>query len=212
MASKFYCRFIKRSGDLVVSGLMLVVLSPVLVTLACIVRVRLGSPIFFRQMRPGLDGRPFELIKFRTMTGEVDPAGHPLPDATRLTPLGRALRSASLDELPELWNVLRGDMSLVGPRPLLMDYLPLYSVEQARRHRVRPGLTGWAQVHGRNAVSWGERFRLDCWYVDNVSFPLDCRILAMTIRRVLLREGISAEGSATMPPFSGNLSSDSGNP
>lgn len=205
MESRFYCRIVKRAGDIAVSAILLIVLSPVLLAVACLVRIRLGSPILFHQIRPGLDGRPFRLIKFRTMTDGKDAAGRSLPDGARLTSLGRTLRSASVDELPELWNVFRGDMSLVGPRPLLMEYLPLYTVEQSRRHQVRPGLTGLAQVNGRNALGWDERFRLDCWYVDNISFLLDCHILGLTIRRVLLREGITAEGSETMPPFSGGI-------
>lgn len=204
MASRFYCQIVKRAGDIAVSAILLIVLSPVLVVLAVIIRFRLGPPVLFRQVRPGLDGCPFQLVKFRTMTDDKDAGGSQLPDGARLTSLGRGLRSTSLDELPELWNVLRGDMSLVGPRPLLLDYLPLYTAEQARRHQVRPGLTGLAQVKGRNALAWDERFQLDCWYVDNISFRLDCHILGMTIRRVLLREGISAEGAATMPPFLGS--------
>lgn len=163
----------------------------------------LGSPVFFRQVRSGLHGQPFEMVKFRTMTDERGSDGELLPDAVRLTPFGRWLRATSLDELPELWNVLKGDMSLVGPRPLLMEYLPLYTPTQARRHEVRPGITGWAQVNGRNAQSWDERFSLDIWYVDNHSILLDLRILWMTVRKVLLREGISAKGEATMPKFRG---------
>jgi lipopolysaccharide/colanic/teichoic acid biosynthesis glycosyltransferase len=159
--------------------------------------------VFFSQMRPGLKGEPFRMIKFRTMTGARDATGRLRPDADRLTPLGRSMRSSSLDELPELWNVLRGDMSLVGPRPLLMEYLPLYSAEQARRHDVRPGLTGWAQVNGRNAISWDEKFRLDVWYVDNRSMLLDLKILLLTLQKVLTREGINSEGEATMPRFTG---------
>ena len=165
---------------------------------------RIGAPVFFRQQRPGLHGQPFQMVKFRTMTDARGPDGALLPDAERLTPFGRFLRSASLDELPELWNVLRGDMSLVGPRPLLMEYLPLYTPEQARRHAVRPGITGWAQVNGRNALSWEEKFALDVWYVDHQSLALDIRILWLTARKVLAREGISAAGEATMGKFTGN--------
>jgi lipopolysaccharide/colanic/teichoic acid biosynthesis glycosyltransferase len=194
----------KRGFDIVVSALALVLLSPVFLAVALLVRAKLGSPVLFRQVRPGLSGRPFMLMKFRTMKDASDASGRPLPDADRLTGFGRFLRSTSLDELPELANVLKGEMSLVGPRPLLMDYLPLYSTEQARRHEVRPGVTGWAQVNGRNAISWEEKFRLDVWYVDNRSFALDARILAMTVGRLLTRSGISAEGEATMPRFTGS--------
>ena len=164
----------------------------------------MGSPVLFRQTRPGRDGKPFEMIKFRTMRDAIDTDGRPLPDAERLTKLGRFLRSSSLDELPELWNVLKGEMSLVGPRPLLMEYLPLYSPKQARRHEVRPGVTGWAQVNGRNAISWDEKFALDVWYVDNRSLWLDMKIIWLTIRKVIKREGISAAGEATMSKFTGN--------
>ena len=167
-------------------------------------RRKLGSPVFFRQVRPGMNGEPFEMVKFRTMTDERGPDGQLLPDAVRLTAFGCFLRSSSLDELPELWNVLKGDMSLVGPRPLLMEYLPLYSPEQARRHEVRPGITGWAQVNGRNAISWEDKFRLDVWYVDHHSLWLDIKILLATIRKVLVRDGISASGEATMSKFTGN--------
>jgi lipopolysaccharide/colanic/teichoic acid biosynthesis glycosyltransferase len=160
--------------------------------------------VLFRQVRPGLDGEPFEMIKFRTMRDAVDVVGNPLPDSERMTPFGSFLRSSSLDELPGLWNVLKGDMSLVGPRPLLMEYLPLYSPEQYRRHEVRPGVTGWAQINGRNAVSWDEKFKLDVWYVDNRSFWLDLKIVLLTIKKVLVRDGINAEGEATMSKFMGN--------
>lgn len=194
----------KRLFDL----LLVVVSAPVwilvIAVLAVVVRLRLGSPVFFRQTRPGLHGRPFTLLKFRTMTDAVDANGQPLRDADRLPPFGAWLRSTSLDELPELLNVLRGDMSLVGPRPLLMEYLPLYSPQQARRHDVRPGITGWAQINGRNAISWPERFELDVWYVDHRSLALDVSILAQTVGRVLQRRGISAEGEATMHKFAGN--------
>lgn len=194
----------KRLFDLLLSlGLLLVLAIPLLL-LSGLVRRKLGSPVLFRQVRPGQHGRPFMMVKFRTMTEERGPDGELLPDAQRLTAFGRFLRSSSLDELPELWNVLCGEMSLVGPRPLLMEYLPLYSPEQARRHEVRPGITGWAQVNGRNAVSWEERFKLDLWYVDHRSLWLDLRILWLTVRKVLVREGISAQGEATMPRFTGN--------
>ncbi len=183
---------------------MLILFSPLLLTVALIVWVRLGSPVLFVQQRPGLNGVPFQMCKFRTMRDALDREGRPLPDAERLTPFGRLLRSTSLDELPGLINVVHGKMSLVGPRPLLMQYLPLYSAEQARRHEVRPGLTGWAQVNGRNALSWEEKFALDLWYVDNRTFTLDLKILWLTLRKVLVRDGISAEGEATMAPFTGN--------
>lgn len=194
----------KRLFDLVSASLALLLLFPVLLLVAWLVHRRLGSPVLFRQVRPGLHGKPFEMVKFRTMRDAVDTEGNALPDAERLTPFGRFLRSTSLDELPELWNVIKGDMSLVGPRPLLMEYLPLYSAEQARRHEVRPGITGWAQVNGRNAVSWPEKFALDIWYVDNRSLLLDIRILILTIKKVFVREGISAEGQATASRFTGN--------
>lgn len=182
----------------------LVALLPVLAATAAVVRVTMGSPVFFRQWRPGRGGNPFQVIKFRTMANAVDQQGRLLPDARRLTRLGRVLRSTSLDELPQLWNVLRGDLSLVGPRPLLMQYLPLYSAHQARRHDVQPGITGWAQVNGRNAISWDERFELDVWYVDHWSLWLDLRILVITVLRVVRRSDISREGHATMPEFMGN--------
>jgi lipopolysaccharide/colanic/teichoic acid biosynthesis glycosyltransferase len=168
-----------------------------------LIRCKLGSPIFFYQKRPGLQGKPFEMVKFRTMTSDRGPDGQMLPDAVRLTPFGRILRATSLDELPELWNVLKGDMSLVGPRPLLMEYMPLYTPEQARRHEVRPGITGWAQVNGRNTISWEDKFAFDVWYVDNCNLWLDLRILWLTVRKVLVRDGISAEGEATMRKFRG---------
>ncbi|NCC61055.1 MAG: sugar transferase [Verrucomicrobiae bacterium] len=194
----------KRCFDMVFSLIGLTLLSVPLAILACLLRLKLGSPIFFHQIRPGLYGKPFELIKFRTMTEARDEQGHLLPDAERLTGLGRFLRASSLDELPELWNVLRGDMSLVGPRPLLMQYLERYSPEQARRHEVRPGLTGWAQVNGRNALSWEERFKLDVWYVDNQSLWLDLKILGLTVAKVVKREGITPGDRSTMPEFEGN--------
>ena len=196
----------KRLFDLFVAATALLLLAPLLLVLAWLVRRRIGAPVLFRQLRPGLHSRPFELLKLRSMREALDERGRPLPDAERLTPFGRFLRASSLDELPELWNVLRGDMSLVGPRPLLMEYLPLYTPEQARRHAVRPGITGWAQVNGRNALSWEEKFRLDVWYVDHRSFRLDLRILLLTLKRVLAREGINAEGEATMARFTGSKS------
>jgi lipopolysaccharide/colanic/teichoic acid biosynthesis glycosyltransferase len=194
----------KRLMDISVASLALLLASPLLLVLALVVRRKLGSPVLFRQTRPGLHGRPFEMVKFRTMTDERGSDGQPLPDRDRLPPFGQWLRSTSLDELPELWNVLKGDMSLVGPRPLLMSYLPLYAPWQARRHEVRPGITGWAQVNGRNAQTWDERFRLDVWYVDHHNVLLDLRILAETVGKVLRREGVQAEGEATMKPFTGN--------
>ena len=195
---------LKRFFDILGAVLGLLILLPIIVTLAWQVRRKLGSPVLFRQTRPGLHGKPFQLIKFRTMCKALGPDGTPLPDSERMTAFGSFLRSASLDELPELWNVLKGDMSLVGPRPLLMEYLPLYSLEQARRHEVRPGVTGWAQVNGRNALSWEEKFRLDVWYVDNHSFWLDLKILALTVKKVFVREGISAAGEVTMTYFTGS--------
>ena len=195
---------VKRIFDILLSGTALLVLLPVLVIVAILVRVKLGKPILFRQVRPGLGGQPFLMMKFRTMLDAVDDSGVPLSDAERLTSFGRFLRSTSLDELPGLINVLKGDMSLVGPRPLLVEYLPLYSSEQARRHEVRPGITGWAQVNGRNSLSWNDKFALDTWYVDNRSFWLDIKILWLTVRKVIVRDGISAEGEATMSKFTGN--------
>ena len=195
---------LKRFFDILGAVLGLLILLPIIVTLAWQVRRKLGSPVLFRQTRPGLHGKPFQLIKFRTMRNAIGLDGRPLPDSERMTSFGSFLRSASLDELPELWNVLKGDMSLVGPRPLLMEYLPLYSLEQARRHELRPGVTGWAQVNGRNALSWDEKFRLDVWYVDNHSFWLDLKILALTVKKVFVREGISAAGEVTMTYFTGS--------
>lgn len=194
---------LKRLIDIVASAAGLVVLSPVFLVLWILVRRRMGSPALFRQVRPGLNGRPFEMVKFRTMRDATGPDGQPLPDAERLTDFGRWLRATSLDELPELWNVLKGQMSLVGPRPLLMEYLPLYSPEQARRHEVRPGITGWAQINGRNAVGWDQKFALDVWYVDRHTLWLDVKIIALTLRRIVQRDGISAPGSATMEKFQG---------
>lgn len=195
---------LKRLFDFILAGLGLLLLLIPMALLIMLIKAKLGSPVFFRQERPGLYGQPFEMIKFRTMTDERGPDGSLLPDAKRLTTFGRFLRATSLDELPELWNVLKGDMSLVGPRPLLMDYLPLYSKEQARRHEVRPGVTGWAQINGRNAIAWEDKFRLDVWYVDHHSLWLDIQILCVTLRKVLLRDDISASGEATMSKFTGN--------
>jgi len=193
----------KRLGDFVVAGFGLILLSPILGILAVLVRVFLGSPVLFRQVRPGLEGEAFVMSKFRTMTDLTDDHGDLLPDSERLTRFGRFLRSTSLDELPELWNVIRGDMSLVGPRPLLVEYLPLYSAVQTRRHEVRPGITGLAQVRGRIALNWEEKFESDVWYVDNHTVRLDLTILFWTIKSVFSRSGVNAEGSATMPPFQG---------
>lgn len=200
----FMVNTMKRFIDLGTALLGLIALSPVLLILMILVRLKLGSPIFFTQERPGLHGKPFKMVKFRTMTDARDAEGNLLPDSVRLTRFGRFLRSTSLDELPELWNVLKGEMSLVGPRPLLMEYLPRYTSEQARRHEVRPGITGWAQVNGRNAISWEAKFQYDVWYVDNQSFWLDLKILLLTIKKVFVREGISAMGDATMPKFTGS--------
>ncbi len=195
---------IKRSLDILTAGLGLLILSPLLIVIFLLILIQMGRPIIFKQMRPGLNGKPFYMYKFRTMTNEKDEQGNPLSDEQRLTRLGRFLRSSSLDELPELFNVLKGDMSLVGPRPLLMQYLDRYTPEQARRHEVKPGITGWAQVNGRNAITWEEKFALDVWYVDNWSLWLDIKILAMTVVKVFTKEGISAEGEATMTEFMGN--------
>jgi lipopolysaccharide/colanic/teichoic acid biosynthesis glycosyltransferase len=194
----------KRLFDLVASAIGLLILAVPLAVLAWQVRRKLGSPVLFTQVRPGLHGKPFRMVKFRTMTDERGPDGALLPDAQRLTPFGRFLRASSLDELPELWNVLKGEMSLVGPRPLRTEYLPLYTPEQARRHEVLPGITGWAQVNGRNAISWEDKFALDVWYVDNLSLWLDIRILWITVKKVLVRDGISAQGEATMYRFMGS--------
>ena len=194
---------LKRGWDILAAGIGLLVFFPVIFVVAVLVLVSMGRPVLFAQTRPGRDGRLFTLYKFRTMSGASGTAGE-LPDAERLTPVGRFLRRSSLDELPQLWNVLRGDMSLVGPRPLLVEYLRLYSPEQARRHEVRPGITGWAQVNGRNAQSWEERLRLDVWYVDHRSFGLDLRILWLTMLKVLRAEGVSQTGHATMPRFTGS--------
>ena len=194
----------ERVRDIIFSILALFLVAPLMLPIAILIRVVLGSPVFYRQIRPGRYGKPFEMIKFRTMYDAFDEQGNTLPDADRLTRLGRFLRSSSLDELPELWNVLKGDMSLVGPRPLLMEYLPRYSQEQARRHEVRPGITGWAQVNGRNAISWERKFALDVWYVDHKSFWLDVKILWLTVLKVFRREGISGDGHVTMDKFRGS--------
>jgi lipopolysaccharide/colanic/teichoic acid biosynthesis glycosyltransferase len=194
----------KRLLDLFLSIIALIILSPVIALVAFLVAINLGTPVFFKQLRPGYKGKPFYIYKFRTMREAADASGQPLPDHMRLTPFGKFLRSSSLDELPELWNVLKGDMSLVGPRPLRMDYLPRYSAEQSRRHDVLPGITGWAQINGRNAISWDEKFRLDVWYVDHQHIFLDLKILFLTVLKVFKREGISAEGHATMPDFMGS--------
>lgn len=194
----------KRGFDILGAALALLILLPLLLSIAVLVRLKLGQPVLFRQLRPGLRGQPFRLVKFRTMRDLNDETGNPLPDEKRLTEFGKWLRRTSLDELPELWNVLKGEMSLVGPRPLLMDYLPLYSAEQARRHEVRPGITGWVQVMGRNALSWEEKFALDLWYVDHQSFWLDMKILVMTVARVFSGAGVSKEGFATTEKFRGS--------
>ncbi|PHQ16520.1 sugar transferase [Marinobacter profundi] len=195
---------IKRSFDVVAASFALVLLLPVIAVVSLLIHRKLGSPVFFRQTRPGKNSKPFQMVKFRTMLDATDKDGNPLPDNQRMTPFGHFLRSTSLDELPELWNVLKGDMSLVGPRPLLMEYLPLYSREQIRRHEVRPGVTGWAQINGRNAISWEDKFKLDVWYVDNQSFWLDVKILFLTVKKVLVRDGISGEGEVTMSKFTGS--------
>lgn len=195
--------WLKRGLDILGASIGLVVFGVPMLLIAAVIYETMGRPVLFRQLRPGLNGRPFCLYKFRTMANARDESGRLLPDDERLTRLGRWLRASSLDELPELWNVLKGDMSLVGPRPLLMEYLDRYTPEQARRHEVKPGMTGWAQVNGRNAISWEDKFRLDVWYVDNWSLWLDLKILIMTFVKVLRREGISAEGCATMPEFIG---------
>lgn len=197
-------KFFKRLFDIIASASGLIILSPVFLILVYLIRKNLGSPVFFIQERPGKDGKPFKMIKFRSMRDAIDKDGNPLPDSERLTDFGKKLRATSLDELPELWNVLKGEMSLVGPRPLLMHYLPLYNEFQNRRHEMKPGITGWAQVNGRNALSWDEKFSCDVWYIDHYSFWLDMKILFLTVKKVFIKEGISAEGEATMPPFTGN--------
>ena len=194
----------KRLFDIVVASIAILLLSPLILIIAMLIRVALGRPVFFLQNRPGRRGTPFTVIKFRTMRDACDETGEVLPDAQRMTKFGTFLRSTSLDELPELWNVLKGEMSLVGPRPLLMEYMPLYSPEQARRHEVRPGMTGWAQINGRNSIDWNEKFILDVWYVDNQSFLLDLKILILTVVRVFRRHGITATGSVTAPKFGSN--------
>ncbi|MEZ8879528.1 sugar transferase [Vibrio lentus] len=196
----------KRLFDTIAALFGLLILAPVILLVAWKIRKNLGSPVLFRQTRPGLNGQPFEMIKFRTMKDAVDTTGIPLPDSERMTPLGDKLRNSSVDELPELWNVLKGDMSLVGPRPLLMQYLPLYNKEQSRRHELRPGVTGWAQINGRNTLSWNDKFKLDVWYVDNRSLWLDIKIIFLTIKKVFVKEGISADGHVTIEPFKGNSS------
>jgi sugar transferase EpsL len=199
-----YRKFLKRSIDLAATAIALTLISPLIIPIAILVKLKLGSPVLFAQERPGYQGKIFKMYKFRTMTDERDAEGNLLPDSDRLTPFGQSLRSSSLDELPELFNVLKGDMSLVGPRPLLVRYLERYTPEQSRRHEVKPGITGWAQVNGRNAISWEEKFKLDVWYVDNVSLWLDVKILVLTIWKVLRRDGISQEGNATMEEFTGS--------
>lgn len=194
---------IKRVFDIAASLLGLLLLSPIIAIIAWQVRRKLGSPVFFRQTRPGLNGKPFEMVKFRTMRDAFDEDGKPLPDSERITPFGRFLRSTSLDELPELWNVLKGDMSLVGPRPLAMAYLPLYSAEQARRHEVKPGVTGWAQVNGRNSITWKKKFEMDVWYVDNQSLMLDIKILLLTVKKVLARSDVQEGGQDQVESFNG---------
>jgi len=195
---------IKRLFDIIISFIALIVFSPILFLVSRKVAKNLGSPVLFKQKRPGLKGEVFEMIKFRSMRDAVDAQGNTLPDSERLTPFGEKLRSSSLDELPGLWSVLKGDMSLVGPRPLLVEYLPLYSEVQAQRHNVRPGITGWAQVNGRNAISWEEKFKLDVWYVENQSFWLDIKILFLTVKKVFIKDGVSADGEATMSKFTGS--------
>ncbi len=197
---------IKRLLDIIIASIALILLSPLYFYVAHKVKKNLGSPVLFRQVRPGLHGKPFEMIKFRSMKDAVDAQGNPLPDSERLTPFGKMLRSSSLDEMPELWNVIKGDMSIVGPRPLLMEYLPLYNQEQAKRHLVRPGMTGHAQVNGRNAISWEEKFKLDTWYVENQSVWLDFKIMLKTVKKVLAKDDINEAGEATMTKFTGTQS------
>lgn len=197
---------LKRLLDIIIASIALILLSPLYFYVAHKVKKNLGSPVLFRQVRPGLHGKPFEMIKFRSMKDAVDAHGNPLPDSERLTPFGKMLRSSSLDEMPELWNVIKGDMSIVGPRPLLMEYLPLYNQEQAKRHLVRPGMTGHAQVNGRNAISWEEKFKLDTWYVENQSVWLDFKIMLKTVKKVLAKDDINEVGEATMTKFTGTQS------
>jgi lipopolysaccharide/colanic/teichoic acid biosynthesis glycosyltransferase len=203
-------KLLKRTFDIAVSLTAIILLSPIILFVSFRVANNIGKPLLYRQQRPGLHGEVFEIIKFRSMRDSEDEHGLPLPDSERLTPFGKKIRASSADELPGLWNVLKGDMSLVGPRPLLVEYLPLYDEEQAMRHNVRPGITGWAQVNGRNAISWEEKFKLDVWYVENQSFWLDLKILFLTVKKVLVNDGITAEGSVTMPKFTGsnNIKSD----
>ncbi|NAS07491.1 sugar transferase [Acinetobacter haemolyticus] len=203
---------LKRLLDIIIASTALVLLSPLYFYVARKVKKNLGSPILFRQVRPGLHGKPFEMIKFRTMKDALDEQGNPLPDSERLTPFGKMLRSTSLDEMPELWNVIKGDMSIVGPRPLLMEYLPLYNKEQAKRHDVRPGMTGHAQVNGRNAISWEEKFKLDTWYVENQSIWLDFKIMLKTVKKVIAKDDISEAGEATMTKFTGSASDNQNEP
>ena len=195
---------IKRLLDIIIASIALILLSPLYFYVAHKVKKNLGSPVLFRQVRPGLHGKPFEMIKFRTMKDALDEQGNPLPDSERLTPFGKMLRSTSLDEMPELWNVIKGDMSVVGPRPLLMEYLPLYNKEQAKRHDVRPGMTGYAQVNGRNAIGWDEKFKLDTWYVENQSVWLDFKIMLKTVKKVIAKDDINEAGEATMSKFTGS--------
>lgn len=203
---------LKRFLDVVIASIALILLSPLYAYVAYKVKKNLGSPVLFRQVRPGLNGKPFEMIKFRSMKDAVDAQGNPLPDSERLTPFGKMLRSTSLDEMPELWNVIKGDMSIVGPRPLLMEYLPLYNQEQAKRHLVRPGMTGHAQVNGRNAISWEEKFKLDTWYVENQSVWLDFKIMLKTVKKVLAKDDINEAGEATMTKFTGSASDNQNEP
>ncbi|RSC81563.1 sugar transferase [Acinetobacter haemolyticus] len=203
---------LKRLLDIIIASTALVLLSPLYFYVARKVKKNLGSPILFRQVRPGLHGKPFEMIKFRTMKDALDEQGNPLPDSERLTPFGKMLRSTSLDEMPELWNVIKGDMSIVGPRPLLMEYLPLYNKEQAKRHDVRPGMTGHAQVNGRNAISWEEKFKLDTWYVENQSIWLDFKIMLKTVKKVIAKDDINEAGEATMTKFTGSASDNQNEP
>lgn len=196
---------IKRLLDLLLASFVSFVFLPIIIVLILLVHLKLGSPVLFKQQRPGLFGKPFCIYKFRSMNNHKNDKGELLPDAERLTSFGKWLRSTSLDELPSLWNIFKGNMSLVGPRPLLMEYLPLYNVEQGRRHELKPGITGWAQVNGRNAISWEEKFKFDVWYVDNQSLYLDVKIILMTLKKVFLRDGVNAKGNATMPKFTGNI-------
>lgn len=199
---------LKRLLDIIIASTALALLSPLYFYVAHKVKKNLGSPVLFRQVRPGLHGKPFEMIKFRTMKDALDEQGNPLPDSERLTPFGKMLRSTSLDEMPELWNVIKGDMSIVGPRPLLMEYLPLYNKEQAKRHDVRPGMTGYAQVNGRNAISWEQKFKLDTWYVENRSLWLDFKIMLQTVKKVIAKDDINEAGEATMTKFTGSTSEE----